>query len=231
MPYYLSMSTIQEAKPVTVTANAEGWGDSQIIELNFWKNHWPYRNLTMPELQTLRANDARWLLTSMGFKQTADNAFEGFTGSVLEVGCGPMGFFELTEGVQATANDSLMEAYAKEIWYSTLGKRGNATYVPTPVQHIQEKFDFVVCSNVLDHTADWLEFYELLANRVNPTGQLILMTHTRGQPMPGHTQVFTPEQLVRVANWLGFSKVYHHHASKSQDNHSDYHVFLRAGRA
>jgi 2-polyprenyl-3-methyl-5-hydroxy-6-metoxy-1,4-benzoquinol methylase len=182
-------------------------------------------------MQELRHGDGTWLLKNLNMPPNGPHSFEGFTGSVLEVGCGPIGFFELTEGVEVLAIDSLMAAYAREIPYSTLGRRGSSTYAATLLQDITDKFRFVVCSNVLDHTADWMEFLELLANRVEPNGQLLLMSDTRGYPAAGHTQVFTPSQCQRALRWLGLTKSYYFRFESFANAHADHRVFARAARA
>lgn len=63
------------------------------------------------ELIALRARDAEWFLGSMNFTKTATGVYKGFRGRVLEVGCGPIGFFEAVFDVQVTAIDPLMRAY------------------------------------------------------------------------------------------------------------------------
>ena len=217
--------------PAPVSANPQQWTDSQRYELDFWINHWPYRFLPIDELQQLRHGDARWLLTRLGFQERSEYHFDGFTGTVLEVGCGPLGFFELTEDVEVTAIDSLTGLYAQEISYSTLGRRGNATYVDRNLQDIDEKFRFVVCSNVLDHTADWLEFLELLVNRIELGGELLLFTDTRGIPITGHTQVFTPDQVMRALRWQGLANVKHtRRESPTSEHHCDERFFFRVAR-
>lgn len=223
------MATLAAESKATEGVSTD-WNDSQRYELDFWKNHWPYRHLPMSEMQELRHRDATWLLTSLGFQKQGERGFAGFAGSVLEVGCGPIGFFELVEGVRVTANDSLMRAYASEIPYSTLGTRGSSTYVESGVEAITEKFRFVVCSNVLDHTADWLEFLELLASRVDAGGELLLMTDTRDRPASGHTQVFSPAQLRRALRWLGLGTLKHDRVERVTDGHCDSRIFIRAAR-
>ena len=94
---------------------------------------------------------------------------------------------------------------------------------------ITETYDFVVCSNVLDHTGDWLEFAELLASRVGPAGQLLLMTDTRDAPVMGHTQIFSPSQLVRVFKLLGLKNIYFENINKidNSPHHNPIHVRAR----
>lgn len=47
-----------------------------------------------------------WFLGKMGFTYGSSHyRYEGFEGKVLEVGSGPIGFFEKVEGVTVTAQD------------------------------------------------------------------------------------------------------------------------------
>src|SRR5262249_38952369 len=124
-------------------------------------------------------------------------------GSVLEVGCGPIGFFELTRGVRVTAIDSLMGSYAAELRYATLGVRGSSCYVHKSLDEVDERYAFVVCTNLLDSCADWTELLEHLVGAVEKGGELLLVTDARRRPVAGCTQVFTPEQLRRALRWLG----------------------------
>ncbi|HGJ8019535.1 TPA: hypothetical protein ACJX2O_005299, partial [Pseudomonas aeruginosa] len=96
------------------SADPEQWIHSQEYELSFWKDKWPYRHLSVEELQEARHKDAMWFLGKMGFTYGSSHyRYEGFEGKVLEVGSGPIGFFEKVEGVTVTAQDSLMGLYAE----------------------------------------------------------------------------------------------------------------------
>jgi 2-polyprenyl-3-methyl-5-hydroxy-6-metoxy-1,4-benzoquinol methylase len=209
-------------------ANKDAWPESQQYELEFWRDKWPYRDWPITDLQKLRHGDAAWFLSSVGFARKGEFAFEGFSGDVLEVGCGPIGFFELTQGVMVTAIDSLMGPYAAEIPFSTLGARGSTTYVAKGLGEITDQYRFVVCSNVLDHTADWMEFLELLVDRMRPDGELLLTTDTRSRPLIGHSQFFTPEQLRRAMKWLGLRTFECFRVEEQKSNHCDARVFARA---
>ncbi|WP_410963477.1 methyltransferase domain-containing protein, partial [Salmonella sp. SAL04292] len=59
------------------------------------------------------------------------------------------------------------------------------------VADIESAFDFVVCSNVLDHTADWIQFLIDCVGRLRTGGELLLVTDSRGVPAIGHTQIFS----------------------------------------
>jgi 2-polyprenyl-3-methyl-5-hydroxy-6-metoxy-1,4-benzoquinol methylase len=133
------------------------------------------------------------------------------------------------QGVMVTAIDSLMGPYAAEIPFSTLGARGSTTYVAKDISELTDRYRFVVCSNVLDHTADWMEFLEHLAARVRPDGELLLATDTRSKPMIGHNQVFTPEHLKRAMKWLGLRRFEYYRVDDNKSNHCDARVFVRAG--
>lgn len=212
----------------TPTANPEGWVDSQSFELRFWRDNWPYRHLPIEELQAMRHGDAVWFLGHMGFKQIGPRRFAGFEGEVLEVGSGPIGFFELIEGAQVTSQDTLMGAYARHIPFSTLGQRGASMYMDVAVPDFTRTFDYVVCSNVLDHTADWIQFLVDCRKRVRPGGELLLVTDSRGAPQEGHTQVFSPVQLRTVLRILGASSFAIDKTVASTDDHCDFRNYVRA---
>jgi 2-polyprenyl-3-methyl-5-hydroxy-6-metoxy-1,4-benzoquinol methylase len=211
------------------SADPGQWEKSQEYELSFWKDQWPYRHLSVAELQQARHKDAMWFLGKMGFvKGDSDYRYEGFEGRVLEVGCGPIGFFELAADVSVTAQDSLMRLYAKNLPFSLIGERGAVTYSQESVAYVAGVFDFVVCSNVLDHTADWIEFLISCVKKIRKGGELLLVTDSRGIPAIGHTQIFSHNQLVRVLELLG-AKEFKVDAVEREDGvHCDYRHYFRA---
>lgn len=210
------------------SADPEQWIHSQEYELSFWKDKWPYRHLSVEELQEARHKDAMWFLGKMGFTYGSSNyRYEGFEGKVLEVGSGPIGFFEKVEGVTVTAQDSLMGLYAENLPFSILGERGSSCYIRDGVPDIESAFDFVVCSNVLDHTADWIQFLIDCVGRLRTGGELLLVTDSRGVPAIGHTQIFSHDQLVRVLELLG-AKQFKVKAVEREDGvHCDYRHYFR----
>ena len=128
------------------------------------------------------------------------------------------------------SQDSLMRAYAENLNFSMLGARGSTTYVNDGIKEIKQKFDFVVCSNVLDHTADWIAFLEACVNRLVSGGQLLLFTDSRGVPAPGHTQIFTFSQLKTVIRLLGAKSmpVARSLEMPAEDKHCEFKNFIRA---
>jgi 2-polyprenyl-3-methyl-5-hydroxy-6-metoxy-1,4-benzoquinol methylase len=209
-----------------ISASVEVWSESQAFELDYWKNHWPFRNDGLAALQKSRHEVGEWFLGVMGFEQAVDGTFPDFKGDVLEVGCGPIGFFELFSSIKVDAIDSLMSGYAQNIDYAVLGTRGSVTYSAQSLFDVSDTYDHVVCSNVLDHTADWIEFLEGLVRRVKPGGNLLLYTDTRGIPATGHTQVFFPDQVVRCLAWLG-AKEFKVNARSPGDDHCDARCIVR----
>jgi 2-polyprenyl-3-methyl-5-hydroxy-6-metoxy-1,4-benzoquinol methylase len=207
--------------------NIDALPEAQQCELKFWRERWPYRDWSIPELQKLRHGDVEWFLTNLGFTKKDELSFVGFSGDVLEVGCGPLGFFELMRGVTVTAIDSLMRLYASEIPYSTLGPRGATTYVDKALSEITDRYRFVVCSNVLVHTPDWMEFLELLVSRVRPGGELLLVTDTRPRPVMADTQVFTHAQIRRALQWLGIKREIEFRVEEISNPVADFRVMAR----
>jgi SAM-dependent methyltransferase len=201
----------------------------QRYELLFWKERWPYRDWSIAELQKLRHADASWFLTNLGFGRRDEASFEGFEGDVLEVSCGPIGFFELMRGVEVTAADPLLGVYAAEIPYAQLGRRGSTTYVSGALGDVPGEFDFVVCRNTMDATDDWMEFLEQMVEMLRPNGELLLLTDTRTRPTVGHPQVFTASQLRRVLGWLGLRRFHCFRADKPASDMCEHRVFVRAG--
>jgi 2-polyprenyl-3-methyl-5-hydroxy-6-metoxy-1,4-benzoquinol methylase len=211
-----------------ITSDPQGWATSQIYELNFWRNDWPYRTKPVTELQKHRHDVAIWFLKLMGFEELSESTFKDFAGRVLEVGSGPIGFFELMDSVDVTAIDPLMRAYAEHLPFSLLGKRGSTLYSASAIDELPRHYNnFVVCSNVLDHTADWIETLELCTMRLQPGGELLLYTDSRGAPALGHTQVFTPGQLRRVLRILGATEFIIDKTDKNAVDHADFTNILR----
>jgi 2-polyprenyl-3-methyl-5-hydroxy-6-metoxy-1,4-benzoquinol methylase len=226
LPVPAISETVSAQQRPGISANPENWENSQDYELIFWKDQWPYRHLSIQELQSLRQKDAEWFLNQMAFR-TGPGSAMGFNGSILEVGCGPIGFFELTNEVDVIAQDSLMNKYAEHLSYSTLGKRGSTSYTGANLSEIGGEFDFVVCSNVLDHTADWIDFLIKCQGKLKPNGELLLITDSRGVPMEGHTQIFSPAQLRSLLKLLGAKQFKVDKIEQVPDGHCDYRNYLR----
>lgn len=208
----------------------EDWAASQAYELLYWKEQWPLRDRPIEEIRAQRLEAAAWLLGALGFPRLGERRFAGFEGRVLEVGCGPIGFFDRVEGIACDAVDSLMAAYARELPYATLGRAGATTYLAARgLEEVTGAYDFVVCSNVLDHTADWRAFLRGLCATTarSPAGRLLLYTHTRRAPVEGHSQVFSPGEVIDAVQAAGLRGI-ERAAVRPCPPHADHELFLRA---
>ncbi len=211
------------------------WSQDQDSELYFWKNTWPYRHLPHEQIVNgIRLQDAKWFLNSFGFAAVAEacgavssNTYVGFRGDVLEVGCGPVGFFEAICGVSVTGIDTLMDRYAEELPYSEAGKINNYEYSSLDLIDVNRQYDFVVCSNVLDHTGDWLSFLAALIKPVKKSGSLLLYTHCRNEPSVGHSQVFDPSDLLKALLNLGVNHFDLFRILPDESAHADYQCFIK----
>ena len=211
------------------TEYMETWAESQKYELRFWKNEWAYRDLPREKLVgDIRLEDAKWFLRSMKFDQVGTSSFKSFEGRVLEIGCGPIGFFEGIENVAVKGIDSLMRDYSAALPFSILGKTGNYEDSAELVEDIEEEYDFAVCSNVLDHTGAWQPFLEACLDTLVPgTGRLLLFTHIRSVPAPGHTQVFSPSEVLNVLAGKGVQVIEHLSVHPDPHGHAESELYLR----
>lgn len=182
------------------------WRDSQQYELAFWSTQW------RPELVKAggaavvahRLEVGRWFLREMDIPfdpSTLESPV--FRGEVLEVGCGPVGFFETWPGVQVVACDPLMAKYAELLSCSILGSRANYLYSDSPIQTLSHAFDFVVCSNVLDHVENWRFVSHHMVRLCKPGGSILLFTDCRGRSVKGHRQLFSPDEVSTFFQALG----------------------------
>ncbi|WP_428998476.1 methyltransferase domain-containing protein, partial [Pseudomonas aeruginosa] len=142
-------------------------------------------------------------------------------------GFSPKSVSGISRPLQVTAQDSLMGLYAENLPFSILGERGSSCYIRDGVADIESAFDFVVCSNVLDHTADWIQFLVDCVGRLRTGGELLLVTDSRGVPAIGHTQIFSHDQLVRVLELLGAKQFKVKAVEREDGGHCDYRHYFR----
>lgn len=146
----------------------------------------------------------------------------------MEVGCGPVGFFESINGVNVTAVDTLMEAYARKLPLSVVGKVNNYIYKSCSIEDVVDKYDYVVCSNVLDHTDNWEKFLHMLLDKVKiNTGCLLLYTHCRNRPSPGHTQVFCPSDIIKSLVGAGVERIDYFSMLPDSSLHANFQCFVK----
>ena len=95
---------------------------------------------------------------------------------VFELGCGPVGMIEFVAGKGRTAFDPLNEYY--NLLFKKL-RSGGVTYL-SKKQDILElsPVDFGICFNVLDHTDNAQEWFDLFFKSIKPGGSFLLEVNT-----------------------------------------------------
>ncbi len=88
-------------------------------------------------------------------------------------------------------------------------KKINSPYLyPQVFPQLPVKCDVIVCSEVIEHTEDYLEILYWIKNHLNYSGLLILTTQTgkihASDKYTGHTQHFDIYQLTHILERLGF---------------------------
>ena len=216
-------------EPFVTATDLSRWRESQRYELRFWATEWNSELLRKGTDAVIahRLEDGRWLLSAMQILFEASTLESSvFRGEILEVGCGPVGFFETWPGVQVVGCDPLMAQYAATLSCSHLGARANYLYTDTSVQEISRSFDFVVFSNVLDHVENWRFVAYHMVRLCKVGGSLLLFTHCRSEPVEGHLQTFTPGQVRSFLEALGMKVILYEH----RPGGDAIELFLRATR-
>lgn len=145
------------------------WNKAQDWELKFW-------------LKTTRNGDdwnLWWLNKFDNYKSITGKKFD----SLLEVGCGPYAknteYFinNFPEIKRVSLLDPLLDTFLQNNFYvKQLKERTNASVSSVALEDYnpQEKFDVVICINVLDHVKNTDLCMENIYNSLNEKGILIL---------------------------------------------------------
>lgn len=197
------------------------WERSQEFEFNFWVNQWTTthaqrdgQQLSIEEIISARQKAGIWLLQNFHIPISDDLTSEIFAGTVLEVGCGPIGFFEQFSAVKVLGIDPLMGQFAAHLYYSVLGARNNYLYDETHIKDLRDnEFDWIVCSNVLDHTENYKFMLREMMRVADKRGVILLVTDCRNKGELGHAQAFSAGQIldyvVRHGFFVEFCKIVH----------------------
>lgn len=192
---------------MTATEGLDAWAADQLAQLEYFKHAWPLRECRRAEISACRLADAAWLLEGCGMPAFEGRACPGFTGRVLEVGSGPVGFFDLVEGITCDAIDPLMAAYAWELPFAGLGPVGATAYWDRPIAAMRGPYDWVVCSNVLPHAADWRTLVTELGVATG-TGRLLLATPV-GLPRPAGGAPCSAGEVLDAVRAAGLPRIEH----------------------
>lgn len=95
---------------------------------------------------------------------------------IFELGCGPVGMIEFVQGVKRSAFDPLNEFYSllfeklrsSDIRY--VSKREEVVCLPS--------VDFGICFNVLDHTDNAQDWFDLFIGTIKAGGHFLLQVNT-----------------------------------------------------
>ena len=164
-PFYLEDLM---AEPDHPPDSIEAWDTAQKYEASFWlwhvrdSKHWTTRVEMYVAKPLLREDYFKWFDTEI-------------TGTVLDVGCGPMSIFEGFAGTDVTAIDPNLRTYQQQIpEFAKLGRMRNCYYRSCHVQDVFGTFDIVWSYNVLAHTIDWADMVDNMYRLTKPGGKLLL---------------------------------------------------------
>lgn len=140
--------------------------------------------------------------------------------NVLDIGCGSgtMSFYLASKvknvlGIDISKN--AIEACSKS---KKVLKINNVNFrqMVFPKEYPQEKFDLIVCFEVIEHLEDDLEAIEKIYELLNKNGLLILSTPSKNAPLHrlgytkkfdkkvGHLRRYSTEDLFKIVNKAGF---------------------------
>lgn len=135
--------------------------------------------------------------------------FEGLdVASVLDVGCGPgeliLALSEQHPGLQLSGVDlsaEVIEANRRSLSWADFD------FIDLEKGPLNQTFDLVICSEVIEHLNDWRVGVAHLAAMVGPAGHLILTCPTgaihKTEEAWGHVEHPTPAELASVAREHG----------------------------
>lgn len=128
--------------------------ERQVGELEFWQN----------EVAKYQGEDyARIRTSALPRLEEMWPELKSVTGKGLDVGCGPSSIFDYSRLACLFAIDPLMEEYQKMY----IPKKSTVFYAlnhkDDGILHFQDNaFDYMICKNVIDHTASYMQLlYEM----------------------------------------------------------------------
>ena len=138
-----------------------------------------------------------------------------FCGRILDVGSGPISYFECHPQTKVIAIDPNINEYNQaNSNIFKIGKINNVEYISGYVSNIPypppEKYDLIWCTNVLDHTKDFRQILEHFSRLISNSGVCMVQTDCRspGNISPGHEGVFSKSALIKEVRQLGFHIYY-----------------------
>ena len=170
------------------------------------------RSAALPEwLRPAYIDEVRRLVQDPMFTRLADKAKLG--GACLNAGCGEMGYFEWLDQRFDSILHMDLETPRQEIVRGNSKHRstpGSVTEIPCP----DAAFDFVFCTEVLEHVPDDALAAREMARVLKSGGYLLISTPTPPAPFdPNHVREgYTLAQMTDVLGKAGFSVLHHEFA-------------------
>lgn len=151
----------------------DGYEEAQLHELAFWR--WvAYEGYSgQPPMEFF--NHQQRFMTSC-YTKTGWSIDRFANQRVFELGCGPVGMIEFVRGAERYAFDPLNDYYS--LLFKNL-RRGGVVYLNMKEDILKlAPVDFGICFNVLDHTDNGLEWFEIFFQTIKPGGYFLVQVNT-----------------------------------------------------
>jgi SAM-dependent methyltransferase len=169
--YDISEVKIEQIKEV-LTANLVQWSpweEAQLRELGFWR--WvAFEGYNGKKPRAFFKHQKRFMLNSYSRTNWKINEFEA--GTILELGCGPLGMLEFLKAKVKVGVDPLNSYYS--LLFLKL-RRSNVHYLEDLEElDVSMKADLIICFNVIDHTANPGYYIDKLFGHLKSNGKFII---------------------------------------------------------
>lgn len=178
------------------------WREAQLRELAFWR--WVafegYQNL-IPDLFPLYQEHfmvSTYFRTGWSLQRFSRQA-------IFELGCGPLGMIEYIPGRRRVAFDPLNAHYSR-LFAKCRSRDIQYCSRKEELASLSDKFEFVVCHNVIDHTDDPAWWFNTLFDMLKQDGDFLFQVNLTRREVPQssehmkmHPSPITREQILE---WL-----------------------------
>ena len=133
-------------------------------------------------------------------------------GKLLDIGSGPISYFECFPSVEVVALDPCIDSCVELCpGIFKKGQVNNVKYISGTIDDITEdEFDIIWCTNVLDHIESYKHIFRKFPNLLSENGICIIQTDCRStfNTCEGHEGVFSAKELLREIRALDFHIYY-----------------------
>ncbi len=125
---------------------------------------------------------------------------------LVEIGCGPLGMIEYLPGKRKVGYDPLNEEYERLFYRVRSGGVKYVSELEPLCQTDRQAFDFAICFNVLDHTTQPRQLFDICMDLLKPGGRFLFQVNTvkEGETFPQeHARMHpSPLKVEEICNWL-----------------------------